>query len=212
MVILYTFINEEKHRDLLDRYLPAFSDDIKKDILKYRRWEDAQLSLLGKVLLRYGLKNYFQISEAETGLLPNKKPYLKECDIQFNISHSKELVACIIAEFPIGIDVEFTDPKINYFDFKFQMTENEFREIHDSEDSIKGFFTYWTRKEAVIKAHGSGMMLPLDSFEIVNDECVIEDEKFFTKKIFIHEDYHCYIASSDNNIKMTHPDFKHLEM
>ncbi|RQO39458.1 4-phosphopantetheinyl transferase [Chryseobacterium sp. KBW03] len=211
MIILYTFISEEKHESLLDKYLPAFSQEAKQDILRYSRWQDAQLSLLGKVLLQYGLRTYYNIPEAETGILPNKKPYLKDENLHFNISHSKDLVACAIAEYPLGIDVEFNNPKTSYLDFTFQMTAHEFQEMDTSEDKTASFFTYWTRKEAVIKAHGAGMMLPLDSFEIVNNECVIEDEKFFTKQIFIHEDYHSYIASSDPNIKDVIPFFKHFE-
>ncbi|CAD0222591.1 4'-phosphopantetheinyl transferase family protein [Chryseobacterium sp. JV274] len=211
MIILYTFISEEKHQSLLDRYLPVFSDDMKRDILRYRRWQDAQLSLLGKLLLRHGLRTFYNIPEVEIGILPNKKPYLKGHNLHFNISHSKDLVACVIAEYPLGIDVEYNDPKVSYRDFIFQMTPNEMQEIQDGMDKMKGFFTYWTRKEAAIKAHGGGMILPLDSFEVTNGECVIEDEKFFIKEIFIHKDYHSYMASSDPKIKNVVPLFKHFE-
>lgn len=211
MIILYTFISEEKHQSRLDRYLPAFSQEVNQNILRYRRWQDVQLSLLGKVLLQYGLKTYYNISEAEIGTLPNKKPYLKGLDLHFNISHSKDLVVCAFAEYPLGIDVEFNDPKTNYQDFEFQMTVNEFQEIENFGDKMKAFFTFWTRKEAVIKAHGAGMMLPLDSFEILHNECIIEEEKFFTKEIFIHEDYHGYIASSDQKIKDVNPLIKYFQ-
>lgn len=211
MIILYTFINEANHQSLLDRYLPVFSQENKQNILRYRRWQDAQLSLLGKVLLQYGLKTYYNISDIETGVLTNKKPYLKGNDLHFNISHSKDLVACAIAEYPLGIDVECNDQKIRYQDFIFQMTDKELQEIQDSKDKLKQFFMYWTRKEAVIKAHGAGMMLPLDSFEIINNECRIVDEKFFTKEIFIHKEYHSCIASSDQKIKEVLPLIKYIE-
>lgn len=210
MIILYTFISEEKHQSRLDQYLPAFSQDVNQDILRYRRWQDVQLSLLGKVLLHYGLKTYYNISDVKTGILSNKKPYLKDHHLHFNISHSKELAVCAIAEYPLGIDVEFRDPKINYQDFIFQMTVKELQEIQYAEDKTKEFFTYWARKEAVIKAHGAGMMLPLDSFEVIDNECRIEEEKFFTKEVLIHEDYQGYIASSDQKIKEEGLLFKHF--
>lgn len=201
MVILYTFISEEKHQYLLDRYLNSFPKDFQQDILKYRRWQDAQLSLLGRVLLQQGLKSHYHIDEVYIERTPDNKPYLKGLPLHFNISHSKELVVCAIAEFPVGIDVEFIDPKINYLDFQFQMTDQEFLKIDRSKDQIGDFFSYWTRKESVMKAHGGGMMIPLDSFEIVNGKCEIERKKFFTRDIFIDENYQSCIASEDKNLK-----------
>nr|WP_315033396.1 4'-phosphopantetheinyl transferase superfamily protein [uncultured Chryseobacterium sp.] len=211
MIILHTLINEERHQAILDRYLESFSENFKSDIHKYRRWQDAQLSLLGRVLLEYGVKKYFNISEAEICALSNKKPYLKGNPVYFNISHSREMVACAIAEFPIGIDIEFMDTAINYLDFQFQMTPAEFAEIHQSEDKIKSFFSYWTRKEAVIKAHGDGMMIPLDSFEVLDNECTIEGKRFFTKEIFIDKNYKSCMASEDKNIKNEVPIFVPLQ-
>lgn len=208
MVILYTFICEDKHQGLLDRYLKAFPEDFQQNILKYRRWQDAQLSLLGRVLLNLGLKSCYEIDEVQIMKSPNHKPYLKDQPLHFNISHSNELVVCAIAEFPIGIDVEFIDQTMNYLDFQFQMTQQEFDKINCSQNQIGDFFSYWTQKESVMKAHGGGMMIPLDSFEIINEECEIEGEKFFTKKIRIDENYQACIASNDKNIKSTVPFLK----
>ncbi|WP_347217415.1 4'-phosphopantetheinyl transferase superfamily protein [Chryseobacterium sp.] len=207
MVILYTFINESKHQDLLDRYLSSFPEDFQQGILKYRRWQDAQLSLLGRVLLQLGLKSYYHVDDAQILRSDDHKPYLKDQDLHFNISHSKELVACVIAEFPIGIDVEFIDHTLHYQDFQFQMTKSEFDKIEGSEDQIGDFFSYWTRKESVMKAHGGGMMIPLDSFEILNNECKIDSKKFFTKDFFINENYQSCIASCSENIKNVVPFF-----
>ncbi len=207
MVILYTFISEERHQYILDRYINYFSEDFQQDILKYRRWQDAQLSLLGRVLLQKGLKSYYHIDEVCVERSPDHKPYLKDLPLHFNISHSKDLVVCAIAEFPIGIDVEFIDRKINYLDFQFQMTAHEFLKIDRSQNQIGDFFSYWTQKESVMKAHGGGMMIPLDSFEIVNNECEIDSKKFFTKDIFIDENYQSCIASDDKNIKNITPFF-----
>ncbi|MDV7696674.1 4'-phosphopantetheinyl transferase superfamily protein [Chryseobacterium soli] len=212
MIILYAFIHEEKHQDLLDTYLPVFSGKFREDILKYRRWQDAQLSLLGKVLLEHGLKVYYDIKDAEIDLLENKKPILKGHDIHFNISHSKDLVVCAIAEAPIGIDVEFLDPQINYLDFKSQMTSDEFHRIHHSDSKIKSFFTYWTSKEAILKAHGDGMMIPLESFEITGNECSIDNEKFYVKELFIDKKYQSCIASADINIKEENSMYVHVKL
>lgn len=201
MIVLYTFIDENKHEYLLNRYLDICSEHFKKEVLKYRRWQDVQLSLLGRVLLEYGLRAYYDINEFEIGMLPNNKPFLKGHNVFFNISHSRDLSVCVIADFPVGIDVEFLDDTINYLDFRPQMTDNEFKKIHDSRSRVKSLFSYWTKKEAVLKAHGDGLMIPLESFEISEDECLIDHEKFYLTDIFIDENYRSCIASSNINMK-----------
>ncbi|MFP3591366.1 4'-phosphopantetheinyl transferase family protein [Chryseobacterium sp. SIMBA_038] len=194
MVILYTFIDEFKHEFLLDTYLKSFPENFKAKILNYRKWQDAQLSLLGRVLLKYGLNNYYQINEIEIDLTPNNKPFLKGQDIYFNISHSEKLAVCIIAGFPVGIDVEFLNEKINYMDFQSQMTGKEFDEIHHADNKIKCLLKYWTIKEAIIKADGRGLQIDLQSFEFINNECLIDDKMFYVKEISIHENYVGHIA------------------
>lgn len=208
MIVLYTFIDGQKHQYLLDKYSGICTDEFKARLLKYRRWQDAQLSLLGRVLLQYGLARYFDIKEYEIDHTSDHKPFLKNQDVHFNISHAGNMVVCGMGRFPIGIDVEYIDPKIDYNDFKFQMSFNEFNKIDLSEDKVKSFFTYWTEKEAVIKAHGKGLFIPLESFEISQHQTLIENEKFYLKEVYIHQEYQCYIASKNNihhqNIELEH--------
>lgn len=195
MVILYAFIDKDKHEYLLNKYSRIYSEDFGIRILKYRRWQDAQLSMLGRMLLQYGLNKYFGIKYYEIDQTSNYKPFLKDQEVSFNISHAGNLVICGISKSPIGVDIEYIDHKINFDDFKSQMTLKEFHKIQDSEDIIKSFFVYWTEKEAAIKAHGKGLLIPLQSFEIFQNQTIIENEKFYLKEIFIHKDYQCCVAS-----------------
>jgi 4'-phosphopantetheinyl transferase len=195
MIVLYTFIDEHKHNYLLSRYLDTCSESFKNKIMKFRRWQDIQLSLLGRVLLKDGLNDYYNIDQFDIDMSSNNKPLLKGENVHFNISHSNDLVVCVIADFPVGIDVEFLNQGINYWDFQSQMTLREFYEIQNSEDKIKSLFSYWTKKEAVIKADSRGLAIPLDSFEILNSQCLIDSKKFFVKEILVHKDYMSNIAS-----------------
>lgn len=198
MIVLYTFIDEQKHQYLLHEYSKICTEEFNVKILKYRRWQDAQLSLLGRILLKYGLNQYFNIHDFEIDRTSNHKPFLKNQNIHFNISHAGNLVVCGISKSTIGIDIEYIDPKINYIDFKSQMTPNEFNKIHFSEDEARSFFTYWTEKEAVIKAHGKGLLIPLQSFEIFQGQTLIGEEKFYLRQFFIHKEYQCCIASNND--------------
>lgn len=200
MEILYTYINEDYHKFLVEKYLNECDVDFKNKILKYRRWQDAQLSLLGRILLRYGLDKFYNIRKAIIQTTLHNKPFLQNEDVHFNITHAEELVACVIAKYPIGIDVEFLNPKINYTEFRSQMTLNEFNWIHTSDNKITTFFEYWTEKEAVIKAYGKGLLVPLKSFEVDNKQCFISNEKYYLKSIFINKKYRCNIAANNKYI------------
>lgn len=198
MIVLYAFIDEQKHQNLLDKYSKICTEEFNAKILNYRRWQDAQLSLLGRILLKYGLNQYFKIHDFEIDRTSNHKPFIKNQEVHFNISHAGNLVVCGISKSIIGVDIEYVDPKINYNDFKSQMTPNEFNKIHFSEDKVRSFFTYWTEKEAVIKAHGKGLLIPLQSFEIFENQTLIEQEKFYLNEIFIQQEYQCCIASNND--------------
>ena len=87
--VLYTSINEENHKKIIDHYLPDFSAEYQDKIKRYRRWQDAQLSLLGRILLVKGLEQInYGFDESNLNYTSFNKPYLENNAIHFNISHS----------------------------------------------------------------------------------------------------------------------------
>lgn len=210
--IYYTYISKNTHEQLLQTYLPNFPEQFQQRILKYKRWEDAQLSLLGRLLLRYGLRKIDEKYNAE--LLEYSaygKPELKDKKIKFNISHSGNIVICVLTDAcEIGIDIEKIHA-INIEDFKPQMTVNEWKKIENSTNKTAAFFTYWTQKEAVIKANGKGFSMALNSFEIEKNKVVIHGEHFFLREIKLDEAYKSYIAFKDAVDKdILHPEEIHI--
>jgi 4'-phosphopantetheinyl transferase len=196
--LYYTTISEKNHASVMSNHLTRFGVEYQNKINKYRRWQDAQLSLLGKVLLFEGSRDLFGQPYDDTHLTVTKynKPFFEKASFKFNISHSGEIVVCAFCEqTEIGVDIEtISDIKIE--DFKSQMTENEWNRIILSGNRYDAFFDYWTQKEAVIKAHGFGLSLPLQSFEIVNNATFIQQEPFYLKEINIAKNYKCYVAAN----------------
>ncbi len=135
---------------------------------RYKFIKDKNLSLGAEMLLFYALSDigYNKIPEYIFG--KNGKPYLKDRDIFFNLSHSEEYVLCGISSSEIGCDIQ----KIEGFDLKLSerfFTENEHKKILFAENGNKDrmFYRIWTLKESFIKAKGEGLNIPLDSFEIL---------------------------------------------
>lgn len=192
--ILYSYISEKNHEYLLKELLPEFSIDFRNRILKYRRWQDAQLSLLGRMLLSDAFKKLGkQFKEENLKYGPYNKPYFEDEKVRFNISHSGNIVVCILSEVcEVGIDIESID-SINIDDFKFQMTNLEIQRIIYSDNIKHAFFEYWTQKEAVLKACGKGLSIPLKSFE-VNDSATINNETYYLREIKLDNNYKCHSA------------------
>ncbi|WP_337966365.1 4'-phosphopantetheinyl transferase superfamily protein [uncultured Flavobacterium sp.] len=198
--IYYSYLSEENHESLLKNNLHHFSEEYQNKIRRFRRWQDAQLSLLGRILLFEGIKEVglFCPADKEIKFTKYNKPFFEDNLIQFNISHSGEIVVCALSlKNEIGIDIEIISD-VTIDDFKFQMTENEWSEIINSNNKKSSFFSYWTQKEAVIKAHGHGLTIPLKSFEITEDSTIINGEKFYLKEIKIDEKYKCTVSLKTN--------------
>lgn len=195
--IYYSYISEDNSENLFKNELPNFSSKYQNKIKKYKRWQDAQLSLLGRVLLFKAIEEIYKCKPNRKEILETKfsKPYFKDSSIQFNISHSGEIVVCALCEEnQIGIDIEMIID-IEIEDFKCQMTENEWRRVILSDTVKESFFDYWTQKEAVIKTHGYGLSIPLQTFEILENKTTINEKIFFLKEVKIDEKYKCHIAS-----------------
>ncbi|WP_157996178.1 4'-phosphopantetheinyl transferase superfamily protein [Kribbella sp. VKM Ac-2569] len=76
------------------------------------------------------------------------------------MTHSGELVGVAVADRPVGLDVEKVDPGMDVDAVaRVALTDAEMRELsgYDGIAKARAFTTYWTRKEAVVKATGEGL-------------------------------------------------------
>ncbi|TWB42893.1 4'-phosphopantetheinyl transferase family protein [Nitrospirillum viridazoti] len=108
---------------------------------------------------------------AFTPLTPQGKPGLVDAPagLDFNLSHTDGLVACAVtldAGARIGVDVERRDRRIGA-ELATAMFAAEELAWLDARPAGRGgpdLVTFWTLKEAYIKALGVGLSLPTDSF------------------------------------------------
>lgn len=193
--IYYTYLSEENHANLLNNELSKFSIDFIAKIKKQKRWQDAQLSLLGRILLFKGIREQYHLNIEEKEVYYNafNKPFFKENPVHFSISHSGEIAICAISDdTQIGIDIEKIS-EININTFKPYMLDTEWKRIKKSINKYEAFFEYWTQKEAIIKALGFGQ-INLKSFEIIDNSTLIVENRFYLKEVKIDQEYKCSIS------------------
>jgi 4'-phosphopantetheinyl transferase len=102
------------------------------------------------------------------------KPYLlnreNEYQINFNISHSGNLgLFAFSLNKEVGVDIELVKENISTAEIVERFfTKNEKMDLQKAlaDEKIKLFYQFWTRKEAVLKAIGSGVSFPLEKCEV----------------------------------------------
>ena len=98
------------------------------------------------------------------------RPSLAEraAGVDFNLSHAGDAVlVAVAAGQSVGVDVEeiSSAPDTMALAERFFARE-EIDEIRSSPEGRAAFFGCWTKKEAVVKAIGRGLSIPLDSFVV----------------------------------------------
>jgi len=110
----------------------------------------------------------------------NKKPYLPGNPLYFNITHTREAFAFGISKhLYVGIDLEKINLRMDFYSIIETFFSNREREfILQSQSGARNrFFLLWTRKEALLKALGIGIINTPPQVE------VCEQENFIDKKL-----------------------------
>lgn len=106
--------------------------------------------------------------DIEFGTGHKGKPFIENYvspKLHFNISHSHKVALFAFShDSEVGIDVEGPNPRLDYKAMaKRIMSKQEQRWIQSLPNAKQkfAFMVCWTRKEAFVKAHGTGLMFPL---------------------------------------------------
>ena len=126
-------------------------------IQKWNKKDVPWQHILADILKRdYLIEDTPEILRDEMG-----KPYFKECELHFNVSHSGEYLAIAVSEHPVGIDIQ--GPKV--------IREGTFRKVVQPQEEIligevceRDFLRLWTLKESFVKAEGKGLRIPMKDY------------------------------------------------
>lgn len=153
-----------------DKWYSLMSEDKQQRVDRFRFVDDKKRTVVGEMLARKAIAEWCGIApESITfGTKEHGKPYAKDLAVEFNISHSGDMVACAVDDKPIGIDIEqirpidltvakrvCTDEELLYL-FGHNLMEQDFTYTTNTE-ILTRFFELWTAKEACGKCIGDGI-------------------------------------------------------
>eukprot|EP00466_Bigelowiella_natans_P009854 jgi/Bigna1/76520/fgenesh1_pg.41_\ len=159
--------------------LALLHEDEAKRVAKFRFFDDAKRSLMGRLLVRKLLKDIMQMPTIDLKRTQKGKPYIanpQECPIeelkhmQFNVSHHGDWVV-LAAEscFSVGIDVMGIERpgrgSLGSFfkNMRSNFSEGEWSHVMADEGGDRGrltrFMRLWTLKESYVKARGEGLSI-----------------------------------------------------
>jgi 4'-phosphopantetheinyl transferase len=103
---------------------------------------------------------------------PQAKPALREAEagLHFNVAHSDEVLLIAVTRLgPVGIDVEKVRPDVAFEEMaRRYFSESERAALAAAPDAERpaAFFRGWTRKEAFLKALGTGFAFQVTEFSV----------------------------------------------
>lgn len=189
-------------RDLTDaeynKWYLLMNTDKQRRVDRFRFVDDKKRTVAGEMLARKAIAEWCGVApESITfGIKEHGKPYVKDLTVEFNISHSGDMVVCAVNDKPIGIDIEqirpidltvakriCTDKELLYV-FGHTPTDEDFTYTSDTE-ILTRFFELWTAKEAYGKLIGKGCEMLSSNikptfFEFFENEYILsiqEDEQ-----------------------------------
>jgi 4'-phosphopantetheinyl transferase len=175
-------------------------NDYKKYGVSEAQSEDLSAVLLKKAMLASHMtKNVNEdliIYKSDKG-----KPYFKDSNIYFNISHSGSLWACLVGNSCCGLDIQYIRP-CNFRKIAgrfFTKREQEYIEVY----GIEGFYDIWTRREAYGKYTGEGFFCKYPEFvdshgQLVNCTDVGLEPALEFREIIIKSDIKCVLCIEKN--------------
>ncbi len=199
----YTYCNELLSDYLFDALLYSLPESMQAYIRKFRFSDDQYRSMYGRLLLKQALCQHTNSAASirEFSIDHNKRPHLPtEPDFDFNISHSGDIVVCLVATNAnrIGVDIE-EKKRINLSDYSslWRVEEVTYMNSDDRADYLDRFYQLWTQKEAVIKADGRGMSLPFNDIHInqATKTADVDKQKWQLHPLSIDERYTAHLAS-----------------
>ncbi len=161
-------------RGLIPQFMAVLDDEERERMQRFRQDPDRDRFVIAHGWLRTLLAPAMHMAPEAIRFQrgPFGKPFVPDQRTQFNLSDTKDAVLLALATgAEIGADVETITRRVDHAAVsEHYFTPAETRDIGSSTDPKRRFLELWTRKEAVLKASGVGIMDDLHVLQ-VNEAC-----------------------------------------
>ena len=210
-------INISSNLSYLDRLSSLINAAEAERANRYLQIRDKNRFVISRGALRIILAAYLNqqpsLIEFETGT--NKKPFLKNTPLSYNVSHAGDWIVIAVADKPIGADVERVDPSFDYQDIIAGYFSPEEAKYIREDDAHSRFFLLWTRKEALTKATGKGLDDDLKFIPSLNGEYAVDNDLLKSSsdwQVNSLELYQGYLATFAVAETAGHPRFRDIDL
>ncbi len=189
--------NLKVYKDIESQYEMILSKNELHKASLFLLQKDSERYIIGKYFTRLLLANQLGIKPSEVTFIEikNKKPAI--ANVNFNISHSGDLVLIALSNSAIGIDVEFVNANFNFEKLLTQCFKpSELLHIH----SVSDFYVFWTRKEAIIKATGEGLVDDLQEIDCSQNRIFRQKKTYFLHSAYVDKN-HIYSIAYTGDVK-----------
>lgn len=156
------------------RMLRVLDEDERARAARFRFAEDRERFVLGHGLLRDVLSGSLPADPASIRFVrgPHGKPFIEGAPMHFNFSDTKDAVLVGTAQgLEIGVDLETLHRRVDHEAVAghfFTPAEVDELDGMPGEARKRRFLELWTRKEAVLKASGVGIMDDLKEMRVLD--------------------------------------------
>jgi 4'-phosphopantetheinyl transferase len=197
-------INISSNLSFLESLSPLLTHDELARASRYIHLHDSNRFKISRGALKLIMGRYLNRQPSLVEVVPgiNKKPYIKNSTLFYNISHSGDWIVLAVSDSAIGVDTEQVNPSFDFNDvIKEYFSLEEARSILE-EKSPDRFFMIWTRKEALTKATGKGLdedlkFIPgLDGDHYIQGEMLSSSNSWLITSFKLSANYFASVAST----------------
>lgn len=170
-------------------------------IARYKFFRDRKVRTIARLLLLECI--------LETGHSPgllheyrldrNNKPFITDWH-HFNISHSGQLVALAYGDQAIGIDIEEIKPiETGLFQHYLHAAERAWIDDALPSNVLSRFYSVWSKKEAVLKADGIGILHDLQALNTLEHPVYLYGTAYQVLPLHLPETYAGFLATLERS-------------